>query len=423
MGGYLDRLRRLSDRRAREGRGRNGGRVNGIFHNWSDGPNVIRLVGDKFLEVKTHFVAPGNRGDRGLCQVDAFKGDDHLPKVVNCLNWDIQKEEPAETQKCPICELHAIAKMALQEEPTPEEKKFFEELLSATRPRDSLKWNILDRDDPHVVQVAEDGTETKILGFKIATIGMEAWTDIEGIYEQCGFDIGDVDEGIDICVTKGKNAMRVVYSAQAVLMGKGLKVTPLTDEERALPQHDLKQRCGKMTKREAIVDALHPDLRELLELNENDAGAQDDTPPPAKHAPVPPSARQAPARQAPAQKPASQAPAATQAPAKRQAPAAAPAAPDSNDMFAGGSQKTAGKAVAKPAAKPAAAPSKVKEEPEPEPDDENAGEAEGQDSAPAGDFADIDPETWECFGTAKETDAECKGCPFLKKCIAKRDAK
>jgi hypothetical protein len=358
--------------------------------------------------------------------VDAFKGDNHLQKVVNCLNWDIQREEPAETQKCPLCELHAIAKMALQEEPTPEEKKFFEELLAAARPRDSLKWNILDRDDPFVVQVAEDGTETKIPGFKIATIGMEAWTDIEGIYEQCGFDIGDIEEGIDICVTKGKSAMRVTYSAQAVLSGKGLKVTPLTDEERALPQHDLKQRCGKMTKREDIIDSLHGDLRELIELNESDDTTQDDAPPPPKHAPTTPSARQAPARQAPATAPK---PAANPAPAKRQAPAAAASA-DSNDMFAGDAQKPAAKpvvkpapaAAAKPAAKPTTAPVRAKTEPEP--DQEADTEASGkQDDAPAGDFADIDPETWECFGTADAKDAECKGCPFLKKCVAKRDAK
>ena len=72
MSGVLDKIRNLKQRREREGRGRFG-RISGIFHNWSEGPNIIRLVdGDHFLEVKTHFVAPSpQRGDRGLCQPDA----------------------------------------------------------------------------------------------------------------------------------------------------------------------------------------------------------------------------------------------------------------------------------------------------------------------------------------------------------------
>jgi hypothetical protein len=259
----LDKVRKLKATRPKGG---GGGRLRGIFHQWKDGDNPIRLVGE-FVEVRTHFVAPApKRGERGLCIPTAFQGDNKLPQVVNCLNWDVATEEEKAEHTCPICKLHAIAVAALKENPDEDEKKFFDKLRQETNPRPSLKWNILDRDDPHVVSTEGD-TETKVMGLKIATVGMEAWNDIEGIFEQCGFDITDPVEGVDVKVNKGHNGTRVCYSAQAVIEGTSLKVTPLTDEEKALRPNDLKVVCGKMVDSQRIVDALHDDLRQIYDFN------------------------------------------------------------------------------------------------------------------------------------------------------------
>jgi len=277
MANVLDKVRKLKAKRPQGG---NGGRMQGIFHQWKDADNIIRLAGE-FLEVKTHFIAPApKRKERGLCRGDAFQGDDKLPQVINCLNWDIEKEEERSTKTCPICKLNAIAHAVLQGNPTDEEKEMFKKLRSDAGARTYLKWNIIDRDDPHVVMV-DDGNESKVLGYKIATVGMEAWDDIEGIFDQMGFDITDPVDGIDINVTKGHNGQRVAYSAQACIDSTKkppcAKVTPLSDEEKAMDAHNLKQVCGKQVDGQKVIDALHEDLRELLEVSIEDEEPEEQT--------------------------------------------------------------------------------------------------------------------------------------------------
>lgn len=269
--GVLDKVRKFKNNRPSGG---NRSKMRGIFHDWQDGPNEVRLVGE-FLEVKTHFISPApKRGDRGLCQNEAFAKENSkkISKVVNCPDWDIDKEEKKDKKTCPICMLYRLADQALKEEPDEKEEKYFKDLKSAARVRTNLKWNVFDRENSNVTVIDDKGNEAKQKGLKIATIGMEAWEDIEGIFEQCGFDITDAKEGVDIKVMKGHNGTRVSYSAQVVLEGTSVKVTPFDDEEQNIVDkpHDLKAICGKSTDADAIRDALHGDYAELLDLNEED---------------------------------------------------------------------------------------------------------------------------------------------------------
>jgi hypothetical protein len=296
----LDKVRKFKDTRPKNN---SGGSMRGIFHDWKDGSNPIRLVGE-FLEVRTHFIAPvAARKDRGLCMQEAFRtkgvqskeGEEYLPQVINCLDWDIEKETVKKEKTCPICRLYAIAKQGLREGPDAEEKKYFDELSRTAKPRTSLKWNIFDRLDPNVT-VVENGSERKQKGLKIATIGMEAWGDIEGIFEQCGYDITDAVDGIDIDVKKEKGTQRAEYSACAAMGGRPptIKVTPFDAEELEIvaQKHDLKQICGKQTSAEKIIDALHGDLRDLLDLNVDGEAEEEEA---AEEAPAPAPRRQAPA--------------------------------------------------------------------------------------------------------------------------------
>jgi hypothetical protein len=276
MSSVLDKIRRMKER---EPVRTNFSSFRGIFHSWKDADNIVRLVGE-MTEVHTHYVCPNpKRGERGLCQGKSFQGEGKIPATVNCLDWDIAKEEMKKDRTCPFCKLSALAKQALKENPNAEEKKFFEALKQASYARVALKWNIIDRDDPYIIKV-DNGNEIKVPGLKIATVGKELWRDIEGVFNQCGFDITDTDEGIDICVTKGSGA-KTTYAAKAVLFGKPLsvKVTPLTAEERSWDLHDLKTICGKQTAFDLLMDALHPDLRELLDLNSGEEEAAPATPP------------------------------------------------------------------------------------------------------------------------------------------------
>ena len=332
----------------------NGGRVKGIFHQWKDGSNNIRLAGD-FVEVRTHFIAPSpKRKDRGLCMQNAFQGDDKIPQVINCLNWDIATERPKKDKTCPICKLNAIARAVLSENPGDDEKKFFEALRAATRATTTLKWNIIDRDDPLITAV-DNGKESQVLGFKICSIGPEAANDIFGIFKQVGYDINDPDKGIDIEVNRDSKGARTTYSARAVISGTSLKVTPFTAEEKALALHDLKMWCGKVVDPTKIVDALHDDLREIISLNvsegaetavEGEGTEVADEPAPApkpapKAAPVAPKAAPVAPKAAPVVAPKTAAPTASKVPSsvldrlgKKSVATPAPApVPDENEAL------------------------------------------------------------------------------------------
>jgi hypothetical protein len=293
-----EKMRKLRERRQKEGGNNNRSNLRDIFFDFEGGDNRIRLVGE-FLEVKTHFIAPApKRSDRGLCQAESFKGDNRIPMVINCPDWDPETEESRGTQNCPICKLNRISKGILDEGPDEEEKDFFKNLASATRQRTVLKWNIIDRNNPFVTK-KEGDNEEKIFGFKIASVGMEAYNDIEGIFEQTGMDITDDEEGCDILVTKQKKA-RWEYSAKvAMAPGKPptVAMTPLTEEEKGAERHRLLDRCGRQTEPQKVVDALHGDLRDLLELNPDEEAAEAPAPTPA---PTPEPAPKAKATPAPA---------------------------------------------------------------------------------------------------------------------------
>lgn len=280
--GVLDKVRKFKSTRP-DG----DGRTVGIWHEWQDGENHIRLIGE-FLKVKTHFLPPvKKRGERGLCQEEAFDkkaNKNAISMVVNCPDWDIDKEEDKDVKTCPVCKLWRIAMQALDEGPDEEEKKYFESLKDLARPREGFKWSIFDRDNPNVTHIDENNNKTEKKGVKIATIGKEAWADICGIFEQCGFDITDAEEGVDIKVVKGHNGTRTSYSAQVVLEGKGLKCTPFDEEELELIKNapDLKKFCGTQTDASAIKDALHSDYFEVLEMNDDSAAVESEPEPKPK---------------------------------------------------------------------------------------------------------------------------------------------
>lgn len=277
MSSTLDKVKKF-----RQSRPQQGGftKTRGIFYNFDDNDNIVRLVGE-FLECKQHFIAPApKRNERGLCIAEAFKGEDALPKMINCLDWDPEKEEPMPKSTCPICALNAIIKKTIKDAGSdidPGDKEFLENLKRNTNVNTSLKWNVLDRSDPYIVEISEEGNEEKVLGYKVANIGMEAWGDIDGIYRQIEpTDPAGIDEGVDINIRKGHNGARTCYSAQIVMQGTHAKETPLTDEEKELELHDLKRIVGKHPDRQKLIDALHEDLREILEGSDDFEGEGDD---------------------------------------------------------------------------------------------------------------------------------------------------
>lgn len=266
-----EKMKTMNENRAKRFSGKSFSRYDNIFYTFEDGDNIIRLVG-VFKKVKTHFIAPAKGNKQGTCISDVFVNK-KLAKVVNCPDWDNEKErdvEPSE-RKCPICKMHWAARKELKEralEINIERKKYLESIQTRTRPSISFKWNIIDRRDPYIYKT-EDCVKTKMKGFKIVNLSMEAWKDLENIFNQLSIDIADEEKGIDIDVVKGHNGIRTTYKVQAVMEGMKVKETPLTEEELEMEKHDLKRITSKKTDADILTDNLVKDLKEYyLSLNE-----------------------------------------------------------------------------------------------------------------------------------------------------------
>ncbi len=270
--GVLDKIKKRAEaRQAAKNSNSKYGKNTNIWWKPEEGENEIRLV-DEFLEVKQHYLGKpsGQPNGLGLASEDSFNGDNKVPKMVNCPDWNLDLEAAEEELTCPICRLNRIAKGFINKDgSSKEEKEYFQDVSDISYARSRIKWNIIDRVDPLVTQI-ENGQEKTVTGFKIADISMEAYRDIEGIFNQCNLDITDPDNGIDISIIKGHNGHRVQYTAKAVISGTGLKVTPMTDEEKEADLLDLKKFCGKQTDVDLILHALQSDYQEVLEISEDE---------------------------------------------------------------------------------------------------------------------------------------------------------
>lgn len=271
----LERLqqmqREMEEKEAKKNNGGGGGYTK-VFHNWKPGANTTRLVGD-FIQVKTHYIAP-EKLKIPLIKSNACSSDnkDKLPKVVNCPNWDSERGEFIKNGKCPLCALNRIAYQTLKDKVklglSEKEIKDLEAIKSATSARSSLKWAIIDRDDPFVTKVEGD-TETKIPGFKVASITSDIQKGITAIGGQLG-DITDPNTGVDIVVTQSKVNNKITYSVVAAFdkATKGAKITPLTAEERAMKLPDMKAICCKATDPELLRNAMTDDYKRIVDDNQ-----------------------------------------------------------------------------------------------------------------------------------------------------------
>jgi hypothetical protein len=273
-----EKMARFRKRNEKKNNKNDGSRIKGIFHSWKDGDNVLRFIGE-FLEVRTHFIAPNSKMKaKGFCPMDRFQGENKLPQVVNCANWDLETDTEIDGG-CVICKLNKISRDILyggNHEIDDDDKAFLDDLRRNSNARVGLKWNVIERSDPYVSKVDDKGNEEQVLGLKIASVGMEAFKDIDGIFEQLQFDLTDPEKGIDISVNKGHNGTRPVYSANAVLSGLAIKQTPLTEEELELDKHDLLAICGRQTDQSAIFESLRSDLKEMIEDVESEDEDEED---------------------------------------------------------------------------------------------------------------------------------------------------
>ena len=113
--GILDKVKKLNNSLPVAGNNKNTF-AGDIWHNFKDGDNNLRLVGE-FIQIRQHYIAASKqKKSRGLCIPEAFLGDGKLGVNINCSDWDIDTETEKKDKSCVICRLNKIAKFHLNKD-------------------------------------------------------------------------------------------------------------------------------------------------------------------------------------------------------------------------------------------------------------------------------------------------------------------
>ena len=268
MASVMERLQKVTES-MKENAPMNHRKMKDIFFNFKKGSNRVRLVGP-FMQVRTHFIAPNMKlKDKGFVSQEALDNKE-VQSMINCPDWDCEKDVWKETKTCPICRIKdrawkkVNAAKAAGAKLTEDDKKRLELIIERAKPRRVLKWNIIDRSDPYAREVGENGVEKKVLSYKIATIGAEATKDINSIHEAVKVDITDPVTGIDIDIEKDDSGARVSYSVRIAMNGMDVVKSPLTEQEKVLAPHNLGQVCGRQPDVAKLEMALRPEYKAML---------------------------------------------------------------------------------------------------------------------------------------------------------------
>lgn len=261
MSSILDHLKKIKEEQAKAAARRNGASNNvnrSIWHNWRSGDQIVRFVGD-FIITKTYWLPKSNFNPIALFPESAFEGENAIPKIMNCSNWNIDEEKFEENGDV-LFLLNKIARDVLKCASSLDEdtKTKFDYLKKRTDPNTYYRWNIIDRDEP-----TDDQGNVK--EYQIASIGYELFESLLSIhddYQPSSFT--SIDEGIDIKVTKADNNGRTKYRAAPVLKRGSISVTPLTDEEKAWQINNLKEICGRQIDQDLVFSKLLPEWQDLI---------------------------------------------------------------------------------------------------------------------------------------------------------------
>jgi len=262
--GLLDKLAQ-----AREATGSTSGgsksftNKSGLWVNLDDGDNIVRLGGNVAV-CERHYVVD-------LVNPDALKpkGEDRpvLSKNVTCLNWDIdnQKRIGEELHCCPICDLRMAANTRRREAKDAKNKEMedkMKELSGKSYARSRYSWDAISRADPSVKTTDGTGNETDAPGWKILNVGTEATEAIEALAKKYP-QIADPKEGCDISISRHKSS-RITYGASFDLDGANIKISPLSDAEKAMEPVDLLRYVASHSSPRAVFESLKPGYQELI---------------------------------------------------------------------------------------------------------------------------------------------------------------
>lgn len=246
------------NKKTKEINNNNGSYDSRVFFKPNKDLHVIRIVGD-FVQINKHWIAPSSYSKIKIFEESCFQGekDSKLPMQIACADWDNVTESKIDCD-CALCSLSKAANHIIFNEAKTLEKSTLDEIKEIRRSA-SAKTRflvpIIDRDDKD------------FKGIKVAEFSTDVINDFYQIVKDIAPDeINDVEKGVDIKLTKtvGKNKV-VSYKASLVLTAGSVKKTPLSEEEKAYPQVDVRKYTAKTVSNELLLSKMAPEYVALIE--------------------------------------------------------------------------------------------------------------------------------------------------------------
>lgn len=267
MSKMLERILAAQKKQQEEGQG-SWNKDENVFFDFSEGTHRIRLVSE-WVTTREHWIAPSKFSKKILFPETAFVGDDKLKKSIFCADFDSDTEMTVNEKTCVVCKLRAAANNILYGSGNSldkEQRDFLTDVAKECSPMEHYYFLCIDRDNPEIAPGKK--------GFKI----IEFPRALKNAFDEKCKSNPDIDcisdtDGVDFVVTKKKDGQKYSYTIDYVIKGRGIAITPLTEEEKNYQRPDIKKIKCKLPDQDQIFRNMYEEFSQLIS-DEGDVPAE-----------------------------------------------------------------------------------------------------------------------------------------------------
>lgn len=267
MSKMLERIKAAQNRLEQQNSFNDSGEKEEIFFKLEEGEHQIRLVGDGWVTIHSHYYNT-KFSELKLFPDSAFTGENHIKKISACADFDPDTEMNRSEKKCVLCKLRKAANDILYGEDSSslssEQKELLGSIAKEAAPTERYFFLCIDRKSP---EIAPGKKGLKIIEFP-KNLMKQFLTFAD---KNSDIELFDDEEGVDLIITKKRDSNKWVYTIDFVRSGRTVAPpSPLTDEEKAYQKHDIKKIMGKVPSQKDIYENLILEFQDMVEFDEEE---------------------------------------------------------------------------------------------------------------------------------------------------------
>lgn len=263
MSKMLERIKAAQKKISENSSSSSSGEKEEIFFNLDEGIYRIRLVGDGWTTIHSHWIGNTTYTLVKLFPDSAFTGENRIKKIVCCADFDPETETTKSKKSCILCKLRKEANDMLYDDSidlSKEQKELLVNISKESRANERYFFLCIDRDNP---EIAPGKNGLKIIEFPIALFKQF----LSLAEKNSDIDLFSDDEGVDLIIEKKRDGKKWSYTLNFAMDGRSVATTPLTEKEKAYQKHDIKKIMGKLPSQRDLYEHLLPEYQDMIELD------------------------------------------------------------------------------------------------------------------------------------------------------------